>query len=274
MFGKKRMQRKRIVNPKKPGFKWPEEGKKFKRENLTPLAESVYKRISQIYGIPLKELLPFNRGIHGMAGASFGTLGRYFPVKHDISLLYEDIKILDHELLHSADFLLNRKKLARIEKKLEKGEEFRGKEYEESIASITNKHSPMKEISRLVKGAVLSGIGSGLIYTQNKTLSTIGASTFGIVPLILLMNKFSKWRNNRYFRKYGADGLILLSAVPIKNYDIGKIRAYEREMVKNGILSPKGGLTKKGMRLVREKMPKGEIVRLRVQQDRVRRKAG
>ena len=45
-------------------------------------------------------------------------------------------------------------------------------------------------------------------------------------------------------------------------------------MVKNGILSPKGGLTKKGIRLVREKMPKGEIVRLRVQQDRVRRKAG
>ena len=58
MLGKKRMQRKRIVNPRKPLFKWPEEGKKFKRENLTPLAERVYKRISQIYGIPLKELLP------------------------------------------------------------------------------------------------------------------------------------------------------------------------------------------------------------------------
>ena len=138
-------------------------------------------------------------------------------------------------MLHSADFLLNRKKLARNGKKMIKGYEFREEDYEDSIAEAKNMLADKKSISGNLRAAEL--------------------------------------RHTRFFRTHGADGIILLSAVPIKNYDIGKIRAYEKEMVKNGILSPKGGLTKKGIRLIKEKMPKGEILRFRRQQEMERRKA-
>ncbi|MCX6802083.1 MAG: hypothetical protein NT067_03125 [Candidatus Diapherotrites archaeon] len=65
---------------------------------------------------------------------------------------------------------------------------------------------------------------------------------------------------NHCFKKHGADAFILLSVKPPKKHRVERIWFWERQMIRQGYLSKEGGLTRKGVELVRELQPREVIL--------------
>ncbi|MFH0861868.1 MAG: hypothetical protein V1875_02455 [Candidatus Altiarchaeota archaeon] len=87
----------------------PEEGGKFRLENMTPIVRSLFQRISQIWEVPIEELLPLQISIKHKKSVG----GRYslthnlisvadYPYSKGPEKLVHETNSLEHELIHSA----------------------------------------------------------------------------------------------------------------------------------------------------------------------------
>ena len=284
---RKQLMRRRLTSPTEYFKKLHPHGKPvpyFKGSELKKLEElprQLYKKISEIYGIPANEITPRIEGIQ-----SFGSGGGYSQFKHSISA---ERGSMEHEQLHSLQRLLmpahvmlepdyyerhrvinkNKKIWGRIIKELRQVvpvfselKDYPSRiRFEEGTASVKN--STLKKISK----GIIPFTSLGLV---TDTLSTALLFSFLPVPAataILGVRYANRSRNilrinlaQNYFRKYGPEALLLLYASPPKNFELLKLREHERFLVKEGLLDERG-LTKKGMRHIRHMIPRAEIIR-------------
>ena len=96
LFGRNRKTRKQLPVPKV--------GERFREEHLTPTAKSAFRRISEIYGIPVNDLLPRS---DRMKTKKRSVRAQYNPLIHNVLLKEKTSEEhLEHELIHSIQKLL------------------------------------------------------------------------------------------------------------------------------------------------------------------------
>ncbi len=232
--------------PPKPKIKYP------KRNYTTRL----FKRFSQITGVPIKKLKP--KRIYGK------TINpEYSHITHSIDLPKKNTRKweINHEKRHALQTLSYHYKTEKSQKikpvtrikKLIKRAKTREKWIEPTNAdpakskfneAVRNINSPVPLIS-------VSAAGTILLSTGNPYLAA--------APLIGFFPKyFAQLRRQTKVRKliknHGEDGMLLLWVSPPKKLNALKIPKWEKSMVKNGYLKKQGGLTRKGLQYFRRKL--------------------
>jgi len=87
----------------------PAVGESFGKTDLPKISGRMYSRLSQIYGIPVKELTP----IHIYTGRSPG----YKPAYHEVD---PGLWSKEHEVLHSLQWLLQKEPRTKFRRSIEK----------------------------------------------------------------------------------------------------------------------------------------------------------
>lgn len=256
----------------------PEKGERFERKHLTPIAEQAYLRLSQIYGIPLEELLPFRTkrdyGAFSATRASYNGFTHEVKLKPKLSsrvkkLMFKkevemDAAAIEEELLHSLQYLLSQTKILKEVKKYypHRGPISRGKSalYNLTIGKAKRTFASLagKEPSAKVHLSKTELLIDSQAYVAPLMLLAIVNPKFGLPVFIAgsAWGTYLRYASKEYFKRHGVDGLILLFADPPKNWNMARLKAKEKFFMENGLLKQSGGLTKKGLRYLREKLPR------------------
>lgn len=222
----------------------------------------LFKRFSQITGVPLNDLRPAK----GQSRFAPGTIGLYSPSLHTVSVKKSDPYILRHEERHAVQWLANRQSERegniRIQKYLAKKPvsflaflKYLKKEsdFDRKWLEPTNADPEMNRLIESINNlGRVKGIGLGT--------SMLAISIPKIAPLLayfathygiqLVRQTFVR----NVIKRHGEDGLLLLWIAPPKEMDALFVRSWEKKMVQNGYLKPEGGLTRKGLRYWRERL--------------------
>jgi hypothetical protein len=260
----------------------PEKAEQFERKHLTPIAGQAYLRLSQIYGVPLKELLPFRTkrdySVFSLTRASYDPFAHEIKLKPRASsrvkalLFKREVEMnaaeVEEELLHSLQYLLSQTKTLREIKKyyphmglLSKAKvslyNFTVGKMKRTFASLAGKEPSAKV--HLSKPELFI---DSQAYVAPLMLLAIINPKLGLPAFIAgsAWGTYLRYLSKEYFRRHGADGLILLFADPPKNWNMAKLRERERFFVENGFLEEKGGLTRKGIRYLHEKLPRDALL--------------
>ena len=211
----------------KPGEKKLEPNTNFEPSDLTKTTFKMYKRISEIYGIPIREILPSYLGNK--------YIGNYWIGGHAIESNKESF---NHELLHSLQKILMTK------------ENFGKTSFIETSAFPDG---ILKTFPKSTRAAIIAGILFDLAMTKG-ILSAIAIT--GASPFLIKVKKVGN-----YFKRHGPDGLILLYANPPKELNLYKIKDWEKQVIQQGYLKINGGLTKKGMSYLRDTWSRKQIIK-------------
>jgi len=87
-----------------------------------------------------------------------------------------------------------------------------------------------------------------------------GKKALTIAFLVSVPSVYRGMATRHYFKKHGADGLILLFADPPKDLELLHLRKREKKFLENGYLKKKGGLTRKGIQYLRQILPRGLVL--------------
>lgn len=259
----------------------------------------LFKRVSQIFGIPVKDLKPIFLGepTRGLSD------GHYHPATHTFSLSstlsYQSRRdIQSHEERHAVQNLLglektdllhamalrselsDRQKIAVISKlqRIHQADlkfvEFTDPMNERNLGSvlrITRAVGAKKILPATLAHLVLSVVYLKVAFLQSRAqlffLPSFLAPSF--ISAALSDRKFRS-----VFRNHGEDGLILLWANPPRGKTgtpAIKFGNWEKRMIENGYLLERGGFTKKGLRFLREKV-RGDLIQQRLHRMKTYRK--
>ncbi|MCX6802085.1 MAG: hypothetical protein NT067_03135 [Candidatus Diapherotrites archaeon] len=243
-------------------------GRPLPMHRMPQFSRNVFKRMSEIYGIPMAEMAPLYLGWfpslrygginYRNSGSIFGQPGR---------------ELLEHELGHSASDLLERENYAEKTATRKKQAKLIGTlrdktdskktaigiamDFGEPIAE-NNKNALRKH--RFGEKIAVASSEAGVPYWQQAMLGMMWAMSSVMLRSPALRSYIPSLALSRTLRRHGEDGFILLVANPPKNYSTRNLLGWEYKMVKRGYLERKGGLTKKGIQLVRELSPREVIL--------------
>jgi len=248
-------------------YKFPESGKPFKREHLTPIAKKFYKRLSQIYGIPLSDLLP-KMAVNQPLMVDFFAKGYYNPSAHEIGLhsaFYVLLKgrapkgVLEEELLHSAQHLLTEAEFTRFKRKyLQKMEKEKRMEKEGMHSLRSVRHRPFIEATAKM-GESLPKAAYNTLAIPLLTYAILGAHPAVAISLSASwasLRAYRRFISRGYYKRHGTDGFIVLFTDPPKKWRLSNLSAKEKEFIEKGYLSKRGGLTKMGIGFIRRRIPR------------------
>ncbi len=254
----KRASTKRIKKPK-PAMLVA--GETFGKSNLPKITGKMYSRLSQILGIPVKELTPVY-----IENVYFST---YYPAYHEARI---GLGGKEHELLHSLQILLQKGPRAEMRRSLEKFHHKKKTSLKEIIGILSRVYSIKDPDFRTYLDPSARVADSQIRQPVMQTLSNPYATPFLIsaalfswkaIPIAFLVSVPHIYRGmatRHYYKKHGADGLILLFADPPKNLDLLHLRKREKEFVEKGYLKKRGGFTRKGIQYLRQIMPRGLVL--------------
>ncbi|MBI5224784.1 hypothetical protein HY989_02850 [Candidatus Micrarchaeota archaeon] len=209
--------------------------------------ERMYKRFSEISGVPLAQLKPKIANDF----RNSGNKGEYRANTHTITLRSQTPFVLDHELQHGIQInenILN----SRLSKILERN----------IIQSKTKKEIFQKDHDKSYKfyEPTADVFTSGLLqksHKQNFAEREMRAHS-GKVPFLTnpswIIQIIRNLNVKRLVKKHGVDGLFLLYVAPPKKLDALEIPKWRKEMVSKGYLKEKGGLTKRGLSFWRQNL--------------------
>ena len=195
------------------------------------------KRFSQITGVPIKDFTPKNKAFDLTNKKT--PAGQYEKYRHTLttnnSAKREKTKLTHaHEFRHALQLLVNARELTVNSHKGSYPTQIKyPPNYEIKFLEPTVTHPNEKinsEIKRNIehdphpRGRPIS------VETQQRRIQ--------------LMRDLIK--------KHGEDGVLLLWSAPPKSLDVLDVGKWSRKMVKDGILQENGGLTKKGLKFMRE----------------------
>lgn len=246
---------------------FPQSGKPFNLGYLTPIAKKFYKRLSQIYGIPLNDLLPKMAANQPLMTDLFAS-GYYNPSAHEIGLhsVFHEVfggraptSVLEEELFHSAQHLLTEAEFTRFKRK------YLQKMGKEKMAQKVSVHS-LRSIRRKPFLEATAKIGESLPHAIHATLLA-PAMTYALLgghPAVAIslsaswvsLRAYRRFVSRGYYKRHGTDGFILLFSDPPKKWRLSNLSAKEKEFIKKGYLSKTGGLTKKGISFIRGRIPR------------------
>lgn len=219
------------------------------KQSLTP--NRLWKRISQITGVPVGEMKPtryrgnisnphYDSVFHAIDNKRFSWEGLY----------------AHHEERHAVQGVAGQESQALKHAKLV----FEGR--------LPNKQFTTKERTELRHADRYDEL-------TNPILTIIWtAANASHTPYKFLPNIFRAIQFRQIIRRHGEDGALLAYAFPPRN---GKdtvtpvFGKWEKQMIENGYLFPEGGMTRKGLRLFRERVNATEIRRRIEQWQRIRK---
>ncbi|MDO8627961.1 MAG: hypothetical protein Q7K42_05840, partial [Candidatus Diapherotrites archaeon] len=222
--------------------------------DLPPISRRAYRRIGQIFGIEPDKLLPkFEFFFEDQEGSV--RAGTYNPDLHLVSnnmRFFETERNIEHELIHSLQCIVN--------KDVKKMETRKGVfRFTEPSARL---HQSIASSSSAPYYTPLTILGLPMLFTtmggaafESKEIALLGAGSF-VALSSFIVGSFAARQIlvKNYFKKHGVDGLLLLFAFPPKDMELLGLRKYERLLVERGFLKPKGGMTEKGIRLLKRKV--------------------
>lgn len=258
----------------------------------------VARRISWIWGVPVKELMPREITTERLTTHA----GEYYYGTHEFavkkSLENEPTKSTKrHETMHGLHAVLDNRyrkewlspRTRKLVFALGMNPKIIQKEMAEELVAETAE-KPKQKITHLNRTAEASW--SSLLPIGAFSLLTILHPAAGYAGLVFTSKiagrQIEFWAQRgsmqRIYGKHGVDGLILFMAAPPKVFGAIEMRLWERKMKKQGILAEEGGLTKAGIEFLRKRLPKKEIAgrleemkaqrRKRESIDRLRQRAG
>ena len=252
----------------------PEIRKQFTRECLPELPLKMYLRLSQIYGIPLKDLLPYR----GKNTNPLYVRAQYNRFKHEIMLFptfasrirkifkrstteHVPEGIATEELLHSLQALLQRTRDLLLKHRIEKYKEKAGKTRKKR-KRIKRLKRKVLSLHRLKKEEALGIEPSAQVHKKPNILrDMLDSFRYADTLTNVWPGYIARMKVKEYFERYGADGLLLLYADPPENWNLTNLEEKERFFLEKGLLEKGKGLTKKGIRYMREKVPREIILR-------------
>lgn len=258
------------VSRKRPRQTMPKYGNSFAKTDLPKVSGEMYARMAQIYGIPVKDLTP----VRIFSGGQF-VVPMYRAVTHSVSSAFKR-GALDHEMLHSLQIMLMRAR--RMKEKQVRAEGHA--EQKDQRLSLWRDLKEVLEFLHPTKRAYDKKFSepaadTGVPY-RYQVIQALGTPTAGLIfglglvinpkigiPLALataVPGTFRRVMVRRYYKKHGADGLILLFAEPPQKFDLLNLREKEKEFVEKGYLEPKGGLTRKGRQYLKRLIPRGRLI--------------
>ncbi|MFH0954796.1 MAG: hypothetical protein V1777_01720 [Candidatus Micrarchaeota archaeon] len=221
--------------------------------------ERLFKRFSQITGIPISELKPIiDRS---------NTDPNYNISTHSVRSIRNE-SVLSHEYRHGLQILSrpqefvpglksvnSKSRIGRLKKKYafqKKAVQWleptnanpNNNLYLEALANYSQGFTALPRVT--VAGLALSAIKYGYPIRGLALLSTL------LPSFIQTVKRQSRVRN--LFEKHGEDAILLLWVSPPKKMDALQVPIWEKQMVQNGYLESNGGITKKGLRFWRENL--------------------
>ncbi|MCX6802084.1 MAG: hypothetical protein NT067_03130 [Candidatus Diapherotrites archaeon] len=282
----------------------PAKRQKWRRPNLQPrepisldamppVPRAMVKRISQIWGIPVREMETVYAGKTQTRFAR-GMCNRIsFEIRSSTKQA-----VLGHELVHSNQDLLA--PLNYAERQALKGEAEEAKmpnaekaptqkgKQKNAFYEHAGKKDGIDELTARAphKRQWLDGggfrkntaigfiastlpvvVGLELLLLRNPAWPYLLMGSGGVIGATRFSRLYTAYRAGGYFRRHGVDGLILIFVNPPKDFKASKMFKWEREMVAKGYLLKKGGMTRKGMQLARSLQPR-EMIFKRAKQAR------
>lgn len=194
----------------RPAF-LPKVGERFQPRHLQPLPRRLFERISELTGIPLQKLLPIRIGLNEHPKPlKTKQLGKYVPSIHAIKMpsVFDPTQLRRtyHRIRHAA-IMGPRTSLGQ----------------HEQIHSV---HGLFDASPGSVISEAISSAGE-----YPRTVQAFEKEAFSLV--------------NRFYYKYGADGLLVLMAINRRVEKLDDAERIEKQLLAQGVLA-KGGLTKLG----------------------------
>jgi len=235
--------------------------------------------IARIYGVPVQQVLPEIDESRILPLSN----GQYSQVTHDIQISSEVAdknRMKDHELLHSAQFLLqplqirkyldfaikqnNGERMTIFSKGVLAGEVLNRAErvafseptaytmakrpLVDSLRSLTWRPTPLVGLEATLAGGLL----------LNPPLFFSGSALIAYSAALQAARHLAA---KRFYNRHGVGGLCLLFSHPPAGIDSLLIPLKERHFLKNGLLAKQGGLTAKGEQAILKAVPKEELLR-------------
>ncbi len=228
--------------------------------------KKVASRISEIWGIPARELMPsISYGELPVSRRGTRILGQYYPDTHQAVLSAPEY--MGHEMMHGFHELLGK----RIEQgKWRKGAEFAAellgaypkglqeRMMHEIIAETAQK--PREGVSRK---RISTGVGIKGILMVDVALFFYPLAALILGPKIAARHvefMMQPGAVRGIYKNHGIDGLILFMVKPPRVFGALETRLWERGMVKRGMLKKHGGFTGSGIEFVRQLLPREAIL--------------
>jgi len=231
----------------------PEQGKRFKPESLGPNLSVLYNRVSDVWGIPVQELLPFRAKLLAKPMNLKGKLtdGVYSPVTHTLDAIRDygslSEEALEHELAHAALQPIS-PHVFRLNQTGSLG-----------LHTVTDHRT--KSLRRLFKVMVA---GQMALFAYKRR----AAAHEGMADTQPLMPKVRYPAIHELAKRHGPDAVILLAVDGFKGTSRRSIEKAEQGYLRDGLLysrseSDQGtyGFTPRGIMHVRNLMPQRKILR-------------
>ncbi len=215
---------------------WAGIGRRYTLEQLPPITKEVYGHISRIWGIPVVQLLPFRARLK----KTIGRISAYEEKMHVIAHASAKVEELEHEGLHSIDYLIGPSR-QRLRSRLLKPFDVSGPR--EARADFFHRRTKAGVISNAVAAALFYSLFSGT----------------PVVPFSAAFQPKRMERLRQVYSRHGVSGLLLLYAHP--PIDPINILRREKQWIAKGYLQGEGGgLTEDGEDFLRNTIPRNEII--------------
>lgn len=191
----------------------------------------LFKRFSQITGIPIRELYPATL-LHSNYLDRVGANGMYVIPLHTI--------IVNPGKLTKMHWHEHRHGLQNIASSGKRKNNFRSELNVKWIEPVIS--DPSRD--GFVQGIKNSLYDEGYIKPERLFFKWLTETLLGIKIVKSLVREK---RMKDLFKKHREDGILLLWVAPPSKLDVLEVSNWERQMVKKGYLFPNGGLTKKGL---------------------------
>ncbi len=243
--------------------------------------QKLFKRFSQITGIPLKNVYPIET-----KKVRFDAAGIYRPSTHTVGIRKKDMVyaqnfIREHEQRHGLHYLADQRYYSMLAKFILEREPkvifwlTHPKLYFKALLELKKTFSRKR---KLEEPTVTAGEGYMLI-EPIRELGIVKIALAAGLPFLafyLFPQYIAQVRRHVFIReliqKHGEDGLLLLWVAPPKKQDALHVRAWEKKMVENCYLKEKGGLTKKGLKYWREHLQPQSIWQKLAEAEKERKK--
>jgi len=222
----------------------------------------LYKRFSEITGVPLRELYPEREA---KPKKSLLAAGYYDRITHTIGIKRFALWAIEEELRHALQNLADQRQRKNFERFLKKKpKKFREalRYFKDILRGLSKRRKWLEpvvtgpKINVFLKAFANLSLIEKLAYLPALVTSLRAPYTAGPIAATIVVRYLMQVSRSLYVRglikKHGEDGLLLLWVAPPKKLDALYIKEWEREMVKKGYLKEKGGLTKSGLRYWRE----------------------
>jgi hypothetical protein len=246
----------------------PVKARAYKKRNYT---ERLFKRFSEITGVPLKQLKPkkiADRNISGIYDSRTHEYHQGIMGKKRLKTLFGR-HVEEHELRHGLQNLSMKENLLADRKvmKVQKLKLLQFLKWLKKDSSWTRKwieatNSDPQAFMAIQAFGDMGAIKAGLLGAAS--VNVLAHPFLSFVAYAYLLPQYitqTKRHSNvrKLIKKHGEDGILLLWVAPPKKQDALQITKWEKEMVKKGYLKEDGGMTKKGLQYFRRHLQPAAI---------------